>query len=191
VAGKGGGAWKVAYADFVTAMMAFFLVMWICGQDQNVKHAVSFYFNDPFSSSDLPFSKRSTSNGAMIEKNNSGNVPLAESVALGHGRNPYLRKEPNSVCTKLLSDWIHTDKTAKEYWRDQAQRQRDLSRWNKQNEGDREAAERIALRELSRQLKEEIKRDLPDRLKNPYRDLLVEAIAEVNWTELAEDLLGQ
>ena len=29
MAGKGGGAWKVAYADFVTAMMAFFLVMWI------------------------------------------------------------------------------------------------------------------------------------------------------------------
>ena len=28
MAGGGGGAWKVAYADFVTAMMAFFLVMW-------------------------------------------------------------------------------------------------------------------------------------------------------------------
>ena len=32
-----GGAWKVAYADFVTAMMAFFMVMWIIGMDQNVK----------------------------------------------------------------------------------------------------------------------------------------------------------
>ena len=37
MAGKGGGAWKVAYADFVTAMMAFFLVMWIVGQDKPVK----------------------------------------------------------------------------------------------------------------------------------------------------------
>jgi chemotaxis protein MotB len=42
-----GGAWKVAYADFVTAMMAFFLVMWIVAQSQTVKEAVSGYFNDP------------------------------------------------------------------------------------------------------------------------------------------------
>ncbi|MHB1191073.1 MAG: OmpA family protein, partial [Armatimonadota bacterium] len=42
-----GGAWKVAYADFVTAMMAFFLVMWIVGLDQNIKGAVSAYFQDP------------------------------------------------------------------------------------------------------------------------------------------------
>jgi chemotaxis protein MotB len=47
VAGKGGGAWKVAYADFVTAMMAFFLVMWIVGQNQPVKQAVAKYFEDP------------------------------------------------------------------------------------------------------------------------------------------------
>jgi chemotaxis protein MotB len=47
MAGKGGGAWKVAYADFVTAMMAFFLVMWIVGQDKPVKQAVARYFEDP------------------------------------------------------------------------------------------------------------------------------------------------
>ena len=48
MAGKGGGAWKVAYADFVTAMMAFFLVMWITAQSKQVKVAVAHYFNDPF-----------------------------------------------------------------------------------------------------------------------------------------------
>jgi chemotaxis protein MotB len=37
MAGKGGGAWKVAYADFVTAMMAFFMVMWLISQDEKVK----------------------------------------------------------------------------------------------------------------------------------------------------------
>ena len=35
MAGHGGGAWKVAYADFVTAMMAFFMVMWITAQKSN------------------------------------------------------------------------------------------------------------------------------------------------------------
>ena len=42
-----GGAWKVAYADFVTAMMAFFIVMWIIGLDQGVKSSIEGYFKDP------------------------------------------------------------------------------------------------------------------------------------------------
>lgn len=46
-AGHHGGAWKVAYADFVTAMMAFFLVMWICGLSTAIKEAVAGYFRDP------------------------------------------------------------------------------------------------------------------------------------------------
>ena len=45
MAGKGGGAWKVAYADFVTAMMAFFLVMWIVAQSAEVKEAVAESFS--------------------------------------------------------------------------------------------------------------------------------------------------
>ncbi len=42
-----GGSWKVAYADFVTAMMAFFMVMWIMGMDQSVKDMVQGYFSNP------------------------------------------------------------------------------------------------------------------------------------------------
>ena len=45
--GHHGGAWKVAYADFVTAMMAFFMVMWIVGQSKAVKRNVASYFADP------------------------------------------------------------------------------------------------------------------------------------------------
>lgn len=45
--GHHGGSWKVAYADFVTALMAFFLVMWLVNQGQDVKDAVQGYFNDP------------------------------------------------------------------------------------------------------------------------------------------------
>ena len=51
MAGKGGGAWKVAYADFVTAMMAFFLVMWITSQNDEVKKAIGGYFQDPWGTS--------------------------------------------------------------------------------------------------------------------------------------------
>src|SRR5262245_43342501 len=41
--GHHGGAWKVAYADFVTAMMAFFLVMWLVSQSKDVKAGVGGY----------------------------------------------------------------------------------------------------------------------------------------------------
>ncbi len=45
--GAHGGAWKVAYADFVTAMMALFIVLWIVGQSEAVKKAIEAYFKDP------------------------------------------------------------------------------------------------------------------------------------------------
>jgi chemotaxis protein MotB len=45
--GGGGGAWKVAYADFVTAMMAFFMVMWLTSQSSEVKEAVAEHFRNP------------------------------------------------------------------------------------------------------------------------------------------------
>jgi chemotaxis protein MotB len=45
-----GGAWKVAYADFVTAMMALFMVLWISAQDNKILIATSQYFQNPFRS---------------------------------------------------------------------------------------------------------------------------------------------
>ena len=44
-----GGAWKVAYADFITAMMALFLVLWLTAQDTKIKEAVERAFRNPFS----------------------------------------------------------------------------------------------------------------------------------------------
>lgn len=55
MAGKG-GAWKVAFADFMTAMMAFFLVMWLSAQDKEILIATSRYFQSPFTS---PFEDKS------------------------------------------------------------------------------------------------------------------------------------
>ncbi len=48
--GHHGGAWKVAYADFVTAMMALFIVLWLLNSSVKVKKAVAGYFQDPTSS---------------------------------------------------------------------------------------------------------------------------------------------
>jgi chemotaxis protein MotB len=46
-AGHHGGAWKVAYADFVTAMMALFIVLWLMNADPKVQQAISAFFNNP------------------------------------------------------------------------------------------------------------------------------------------------
>jgi len=62
-----GGAWKVAYADFVTAMMALFMVLWISAQDKDILIATSQYFQNPFrspmdaTSGVLPFNNNKTS----------------------------------------------------------------------------------------------------------------------------------
>ncbi|MEW6386127.1 MAG: flagellar motor protein MotB [Thermodesulfobacteriota bacterium] len=45
--GHHGGAWKVAYADFVTAMMALFIVLWIMSQSPSIRMAVAEYFRNP------------------------------------------------------------------------------------------------------------------------------------------------
>ncbi|MEW6156423.1 MAG: flagellar motor protein MotB [Verrucomicrobiota bacterium] len=65
--GHHGGAWKVAYADFVTAMMALFMVLWLSSQDQKIKEAVARSFKNPFSS---------------ITKDSTGIIPNKETQAL-------------------------------------------------------------------------------------------------------------
>ncbi len=65
-----GGAWKVAFADFMTAMMALFLVLWISSQDQEILIATSQYFQSPFNSpldntsGVLPFESNAVPRGA-------------------------------------------------------------------------------------------------------------------------------
>jgi chemotaxis protein MotB len=46
--GHHGGAWKVAYADFTTAMMALFLCLWLTAQDSKIKEAIERAFRNPF-----------------------------------------------------------------------------------------------------------------------------------------------
>jgi len=51
--GHHGGAWKVAYADFVTAMMALFIVLWLMNSSVKIQKAVGGYFKDPTGNSKM------------------------------------------------------------------------------------------------------------------------------------------
>ncbi len=68
--GHHGGAWKVAFADFMTAMMAFFLVMWLVGQKPEVREAVGGYFRDP--------GQYQMQGGAGILKGSKSPVPMED-----------------------------------------------------------------------------------------------------------------
>src|SRR3954469_6175507 len=64
--GHHGGAWKVAYADFVTAMMAFFLVMWLMGADEATKASIAGYFKDPGSQTPISDNNANPQNGDKL-----------------------------------------------------------------------------------------------------------------------------
>jgi chemotaxis protein MotB len=190
MAGKGGGgAWKVAYADFVTALMAFFLVMWICGQDQSVKRAVAYYFQDPFSASDIGTSHTPERRGSVVEFQAPGTVPAAEKVAVGRGRNTYTQWRDKSIATKLVSDWLFSDQEASNYWHDQAKRRREQARWAPDVVSKRVSTDSVATQMLAKDLEAEIPRGFPTQASKLYKDLFHEVIVDVNWTEIAQDLL--
>ena len=69
-----GGAWKTAYADFVTAMMALFLLLWLTAQDKKIKEAVQRAFRNPFSA---------------VNKESTGIIPSKESSAQNKSKGNY------------------------------------------------------------------------------------------------------
>jgi chemotaxis protein MotB len=78
--GHHGGAWKVAFADFVTAMMAFFMVMWIVGMSEDVRMEIQGYFNDP-----MGFAKTAPKSNAIftipgLEKNKARNSMVDKDI---------------------------------------------------------------------------------------------------------------
>ena len=67
--GHHGGAWKVAYADFVTAMMALFIVLWLMNSSKQVQEAIGGYFKDPSGNSKkVGTDKRGSGENFMLKK---------------------------------------------------------------------------------------------------------------------------
>jgi chemotaxis protein MotB len=77
-----GGAWKVAYADFVTAMMALFLVLWLTSQDEKIKEAVARSFRHPFASLNPAGAVINTSATPSTPRESTGNFDSSSAVEL-------------------------------------------------------------------------------------------------------------
>ena len=81
--GHHGGAWKVAYADFVTAMMSLFIVLWLMSSSDKVKKAVAGYFNDPKGTANL-LGTTMTGNGETVTTASDDNMQkLKEKLEAG------------------------------------------------------------------------------------------------------------
>jgi flagellar motor protein MotB len=184
MAGKGGGSWKVAYADFVTAMMAFFLVMWIGAQDVKVKQAVANYFVDPSG-----MSKKPVKNGAVFDKLTGGAVPDAEKTATGRGRESYHSPNEGSWATKLVGEHLHGDPKVLQKWQAEAAKARQAAAQTPEVSSGQKTPDEVAVKGLSRQLRDQVMQNIPPQATGVYQDLLYGGVNEVNWTQLAEDLL--
>jgi chemotaxis protein MotB len=69
--GHHGGAWKVAYADFVTAMMALFIVLWLMNSSKQIQEAMGGYFKDPTGTAKLVGSDmRGAGENFVVSKDN-------------------------------------------------------------------------------------------------------------------------
>jgi chemotaxis protein MotB len=105
--GHHGGAWKVAYADFVTAMMALFIVLWLSSQDQRIKEAVQRAFAHPFSSVTKESVGVIPNKDTQAMKNTTGNFDSASAVEL-----TMLRRMSQDLLKGLQTDFTEKDDDA-------------------------------------------------------------------------------
>ena len=101
-----GGSWKVAYADFVTAMMALFLCLWLTSQDQKIKDAVERAFRNPFSS---------------ITKESSGIIPNKEASSTYRQQGKF-----STISAIEIEAMHHLHEDLEKLFKDQSQAQASL-----------------------------------------------------------------
>ena len=109
--GHHGGAWKVAYADFVTAMMALFIVLWLLNSSKPVKEAIAGYFRDPSGTA----GKLGTSNEGPGEKFVPTPVPnedmgkLKDEIEKAMRRLPNFEKFKNQIELKVTPEGLRIE----------------------------------------------------------------------------------
>ena len=94
-----GGAWKIAYADFVTAMMAFFLLMWLLGStSQGDLNGIAEYFNTPLSVAITGGSRSGTANSVL----DGGAMSLLKTVPAAANVSPKTSQDKSSAPDKRV-----------------------------------------------------------------------------------------
>lgn len=107
-AGHHGGAWKVAYADFVTAMMSLFIVLWLLNSTPQVKKAIAGYFNDPRGTSRM-MGTEMLGSGASVTIDDTNVKKLAEAIKKAIVKQKELDKLADQVELKMTDEGLRIE----------------------------------------------------------------------------------
>ncbi len=103
-----GGAWKVAYADFVTALLALFIVLWLMTASSRVKQSVAGYFHDPRGyAKTLGAGPAGSGEGLLVQERNVGDVKAALEQAMR--QMPELKKIKDNVGFSVTGEGLRID----------------------------------------------------------------------------------
>src|SRR5688572_2350709 len=167
MAGKG-GAWKVAYADFVTAMMAFFMVMWLITQDQKVKESIARYFQAPTGLRIFDSATKPASAGGMLEADAQGPIPGSRLRSAGRGLGDAQDTTDPDNESEIVNQYLFDNEAWAEKWqpiaREQVRRAQQLQFDGTPEQREAQAAD-FAQRQLANQLQQLLREDcesLPD-----------------------------
>src|SRR5215471_18462881 len=111
VAGHGGhhgGAWKVAYADFVTAMMALFIVLWLMNTNEQVRKAVGGYFSDPTGKA-AQVGSAQTGSGESLEVKTDDLGSLKDQIEQAMSRMPELATLKDQVAMTVTGEGLRIE----------------------------------------------------------------------------------
>jgi chemotaxis protein MotB len=102
-----GGAWKVAYADFVTAMMALFIVLWLMNSAPKVQDAVSGYFKDPARSNKSGTTRAGSGESVTLHKEDM--VRLEEKLQKAIKMTPELDKLKDNIEMTITAEGLRIE----------------------------------------------------------------------------------
>jgi chemotaxis protein MotB len=106
--GHHGGAWKVAYADFVTAMMALFIVLWLMNSSKQIQEAVGGYFKDPTGNSKMVGSDmRGSGENFTVSKDNM--AQLKEQLQSAMRQVPNIDKLKNHIDMTVTAEGLRIE----------------------------------------------------------------------------------
>ncbi len=112
--GHHGGAWKVAYADFVTAMMALFMVLWLLSSSAEVQKAVGGYFNDPSGNGNLMGTDMSGAGGTSIAVDEQDMEKLKEKINAAMKEMPNFQEFKDNVKMIVTGEGLRVELLEKE-----------------------------------------------------------------------------
>ncbi|WP_437187274.1 flagellar motor protein MotB [Planctomicrobium sp. SH668] len=190
MAGKGGGAWKVAYADFVTAMMAFFLVMWLVSQDQKVKESIAHYFQGPIGVNVLGETARHKTSGGLFYSEVHGSVPgqthRTAGRSIGMLKEPYKGEEP----TIVVAEWLLEEPSRYQVWAAEASEQiAEAKKLPAVQDGTQEIGV-AARRLLGHKMKQEMLKIANQSVNEPVLlDMMQTLLNQVDWESIAEETI--